>query len=204
MGELTKAQKSNVGASLFWSVFNQITAHFEEIDRQYLEMMRILLEQKRRLDTLCITVEHHRKILSKNDTTVNMWCISCRHEFELPRKEAEAQDYTVACPKCGSWALLKDKIPLEFSIRDIARISGFAESTVAQTLRENGFKRRGEHRLYNEETAQKVLALLEKKTPRKGGKNASKNHRDLNTDTDGVMNVDLIEFGRCVRKEATT
>jgi DNA-directed RNA polymerase subunit RPC12/RpoP len=129
--ELTKAQKRDVGASLVWSELNSINGHLEQLDQKYLEMTRILLEHKRRLDTFGITVDHHRKILSKSDTEVNMWCISCRHEFKVSRQDAEAQEYTVTCSKCGSWALLKDQIPQEFSIRDIARISGFAYSTVS-------------------------------------------------------------------------
>lgn len=166
--------KRDVGASLMWSFLNQINAAIERIDQQYLEMTRILLEQKRRLSTLEITVDHYRKILGQDDTKVTMFCIACVHEFQLPRAEAGAQDYTVTCPKCGNWALMKDNIPQEFSIWDLARISGFDESTVAKTLRENGFKKKGEHRLYSEETAEKVFAILKKK-PRGGKKRTGGN-----------------------------
>jgi DNA-directed RNA polymerase subunit RPC12/RpoP len=184
MKELTKAQKRDVGASLVWSVLNSINGHLEQLDQKYLEMTRILLEHRRWLDTLGITVDHHRKILSKNDTEINMWCISCRYEFKLPRQEAEAQEYAVACPKCGSWALLKDRISQDFSIQDIAQISGFAYSTVCQVMRENGLKATGEkwHR-YSEETAQNVLAILE--TKKYGGNHGSQGtYRGANVSDD--------------------
>lgn len=47
MNELAKSKKRDTGAIMAWSVLNQINTHLEQIDQQYLEMTRILLEYKR-------------------------------------------------------------------------------------------------------------------------------------------------------------
>lgn len=173
MGKLMT--KRDRGAVLFQTFFNKLREDFERIDNSHIRSLRVLGEMKRRLDTLEETVRLHGLVLFDQEPRIKLTCISCNHQFELSLPEATAQNFTSVCPKCHGWALPLQR-EREYSLKEIAQITGFAYGTVCQAVREMQLKPRGEHRLFGKSEKKKIEAVLSGKKPRKkleGEKNGS-------------------------------
>lgn len=174
---LPRLSKSDRGAILFQTVFNQLTASVERIDANILELARSQHEYKRRLSALEEAVKTHRKTLFPDNQGVRMFCIACHYEFSIPVQEAEDPEFVTTCPKCHHWSLPMGESEPEYTTAEIAEMTGFSYSFICQVIRELGLRKGRELQSYHEEEIQQIKAFLS--TKKRGG-----NH-DRNTANQG-------------------
>jgi hypothetical protein len=168
--------KRDRGAILFQTFFNETTAHFERMDVNYLKLLRLIDQLKRRVDVLEDTARLHTQTLFENEPTVTFGCIACEHTFELPLAEAKAQGFVTVCELCYACALPVEERKGEYSLREIGRLTGYAYNTACQTARELGLGlNRKQNKRFNEQEFRQIKTKLEKKTPKSknGGENGN-------------------------------
>ena len=157
--------KTDRGALIFQTWFNKLQGDVERVSTQHITVMRSVGEMKRRLDLLEETVRLHGQIVFEEESTVRFTCISCDHTFNLSLPEARAQNFTSLCSVCHNWALpfLYEN---QYTLHQIANITGLAYKTVCLAAREMGIKVGQRDKKLDEEQFQKIKAILAEKTPR--------------------------------------
>lgn len=161
-----RLSKEDRGAIMFQTFFNKTREDFDRLDTNWIKLARAIGELKRRVDVLEESIKFYRAILRSGKTTIKFSCIACDYEFHLPQDEARVQNFTTICPKCYSWALPVPKAR-EYSVKDFIKITGLCRDTVLKTIRKTGLSDgvSGREQFFNEEKAQKILAILKTKRP---------------------------------------
>lgn len=159
-----KQSRKDAAASMFWSFISQVEGRLEDLEEKYLQLIRAMGEQRRRLDTAEESLHLYRQIFGDSKPAVRFFCIACSHEFALPLDEAQGANFTVTCPKCWSWCLpYPENVQREYSAKEIAVMAGVSYSHAKYLIKGHGFDdgTPGQRwRMYTSEETKRIVELL--------------------------------------------
>ena len=155
----TKIDKQEKGALLFGEAFNLFIQRME-----ILEGSRNLFDLRRRLSVLEERSDaySYKLVTLEGVATVEFACISCSTRFFVPKREAQASDNILTCPRCRMYALPAAKRNGEkYRSQDIARMLARPISTIQDIARKQGIGRKmGMVMYFSQEDFDKLKAML--------------------------------------------